>query len=36
MTLGVADGMVDGVDIEGGQTRVIVDGRECAMREEGL
>jgi hypothetical protein len=36
VTLGVAEGVVDGVDVEGGQTRVIVDGRECAMREEGL
>ena len=36
MTLGVAEGVVDDVNVEGGQTRVIVEGRECAMREEGL
>ena len=36
VTWGVAEGVVDDVNVEGGQTRVIVEGRECAMREEGL
>jgi hypothetical protein len=33
VTFGAADGVVD---VGGERTRVMVDGRECAMREEGL
>ena len=36
VNFGVADDVVDNSDVEGGWARVNVDGRECAMREEGL
>ena len=34
--LGDADGVVGDLEVGGGWVRVIVNGRECAMRKEGL